>query len=117
MIIATRIYTVNAENRDRAIVEMIKVSAASRRVPGITKHSFYADLSDSTAIRFYGEFENIEVFKRQRTSQHEVAFKKAMAAMGVTASPGTLSSYTPLTEYTVSEDILTITQGESNEQR
>ena len=99
MIIATRIYTVNAENREKAIAEMIKTSRISRQAAGILTHSFYADLDDPTAIRFYGEFEDVGALRIQIKSQHEAVYKEAMAAMGVTATPGTLSTYTPVPEY------------------
>jgi len=99
MIIATRIYTVNAENREKAIAEMIKTSLISRQAAGILTHSFYADLDDPTAIRFYGEFENVAALRTQIKSQHSMVFKEVMAAMGVTARPGTISTYTPVPEF------------------
>lgn len=91
MIIATNIYTVNSENRDAAIAEMIKVSAASRQVEGVIKHSYYADIGDPTVIRFYGEFEDSEALDRQ----HNAPFYEAMKALAVTTSGGFLSTYTP----------------------
>lgn len=99
MIIATRIYTVNPENREQAIAEMIKVSQNSRQAAGVITHGFYADLDGPTAIRFYGEFENVEALETQIKSQHELAFKEAMARLGVTAAPGKPSAYTPVPEY------------------
>lgn len=99
MIFGSRIYTVNAENREQAIAEMIKNSRISRQAPGVITHGFYADLDDPTAIRFYGEFEDVAALETQIKSQHEIAFKEAMALLGVTAAPGKPSAYTPVPEY------------------
>jgi quinol monooxygenase YgiN len=94
MIIATNVYTVNSENRDTAMAEMMKYSAASRQVEGVINHSYYADIGDPTIIRFYGEFEDMEAVERQ----HNAPFYKAMKALGVTTSGGFLSTYTPLSK-------------------
>jgi quinol monooxygenase YgiN len=99
MIIATRIYTVNAENREQAIAEMIKAARISRQSAGIITHSFYADLDDPTAVRFYGEFETVAALETQIKSEHEVAYKEVMAKIGVIAGPGTVSRYTAVPEY------------------
>ena len=65
-----------------AIAEMIKVSRISRQAAGVIVHGFYANLDDPTAVRFYGEFEDVEALRTQIKSQHEVAFKEVMAALG-----------------------------------
>ena len=99
MIIATRIYTINAENREQAVAAMNKEVQIARQMSGIITHGFYADVDDPTIIRFYGEFETVEALEAQIKSQHKVHFNEAIAELGVKLSPGTVSMYTAVPEY------------------